>query len=77
MRLTELVSEGPIDSIKNSWNAGANAAHKLATPSRWLEPSGSAPSAPAQKNPQLQHWGLLELTGLMPLQFLMLLTQAN
>jgi hypothetical protein len=49
MRFAELVSEGPIDSIKNSWNAGANAAHKLATPSRWLEPSGSAPSAPAQK----------------------------
>lgn len=49
MRFSELISEGPIDSIKNSWNAGANAAHKLATPSRWLEPSGSTSSAPAQK----------------------------
>jgi hypothetical protein len=49
MRFIELISEGPIDSIKNSWNAGANAAHKLATPSRWLEPSGSTSSAPAQK----------------------------
>jgi hypothetical protein len=41
MRFSELISEGPIDSFKKNWNKGANAAHKLATPSRWTEPAGT------------------------------------
>jgi len=69
MRFTDLMSEGPIDSFKKNWDKGANAAHKLATPSRWAEPAGTVADRSTQKNPQLQHWGLLEPTRLMPLQF--------
>jgi hypothetical protein len=49
MKLKELVSEGPIDSFKKNWNKGANAAHKLATPSRWTEPSGTVVDRSTQK----------------------------
>jgi hypothetical protein len=49
MKLKELVSEGPIYSFKKNWDKGADAVHKLVTPSRWTEPSGSTVSAPAQK----------------------------
>jgi hypothetical protein len=49
MRFNELILEGPIDSLKKNWNKGANAAHKLATPSRWAEPAGTVVDPAAQK----------------------------
>jgi len=49
MRFGELISEGPIDSFKKNWNKGANAAHKLATPSRWTEPAGTVVDRSTEK----------------------------
>jgi hypothetical protein len=49
MRFNELISEGPIDSLKKNWNKGANAAHKLVTPSRWTEPAGSVVDRSTEK----------------------------
>lgn len=49
MRFTDLMSEGPIDSFKKNWDKGANAAHKLATPSRWAEPAGTVADRSTQK----------------------------
>ncbi len=48
MRFKEL-TEGPIDSFKKNWDKGANAAHKLVTPSRWTEPSGTVVDRSTQK----------------------------
>jgi hypothetical protein len=39
MRFNELISEGPIDSIRQNWNKGSNAVDKAFTPSRWGEKS--------------------------------------
>lgn len=49
MRFSELITEGPIDSFKKNWNKGADAAHKLVTPSRWAEPSGTIADRSTQK----------------------------
>ena len=49
MRINDLVSEGPIDSLKKNWDRGANAAHKLVTPSRWTEPAGSVVDRSTEK----------------------------
>lgn len=47
MRFNELISEGPIDSIRQNWNKGADAVDKAFTPSRW---GTDAPStSPSQK----------------------------
>ncbi len=35
MKVKELISEGPIDSIRQNWNKGADAVDKAFTPSRW------------------------------------------
>ena len=45
MRFNELISEGPIDSIKQNWNKGADAVDKAFTPSRWGKDSSSTPRA--------------------------------
>ena len=47
MRFNELISEGPIDSIRQNWNKGADAVDKAFTPSRW---GTDAPStSPSEK----------------------------
>ncbi len=43
MRFKELVSEGPIDFIRQNWDKGADAADKILTPSRWGKDSSAAP----------------------------------
>ena len=58
MRFNELISEGPIDSLKKNWNRGANAAHKLATPSRWTEPAGTVVDPAAQKKSSTSTLGI-------------------
>jgi len=45
MRFNELISEGPIDSIRQNWNKGADAVDKAFTPSRWGKDSPSTSSS--------------------------------
>ncbi len=45
MRFKELVSEGPIDFIKQNWDKGADAADKVLTPRRWGTDSSSSTRA--------------------------------
>ena len=47
MRFKELVSEGPIDFIRQNWDKGADAVDKVLTPRRWGTTSPS--SAPSKK----------------------------
>jgi hypothetical protein len=42
MRFKELVSEGPIDFIRQNWDKGADAADKVLTPRRWGSDSPSS-----------------------------------
>lgn len=47
MRFKELVSEGPIDFIRQNWDKGADTVDKVLTPRRWGTDSPSA--APSKK----------------------------
>lgn len=58
MKFSELISEGPIDSFKKNWDKGANAAHKLVTPSRWTEPAGTVVDRSVQKKSSTSTLGI-------------------